>query len=195
MDAIFALIFIVYILSAVFQAVLGKDARKRQRGAGAPWPRTRIPGKRPDEGTHMPEGFPFPFPFEEILGDVREEEPSLSELAEDVSDQSMAYDEKETVAPWEDKSWGSLGPSLEGQSLEDMEGNDFYGLRVPDDLADDFDDTALMDDDIREFMDLPEPPAFEGWKLASKSAFIQGIIMSEVLKRPRTFSRYPVIRR
>jgi hypothetical protein len=196
MDAIFALIFIVYILSAVFQAVLGKGARKRQRGAGAPWPRTRIPGKRPDEGTHVPDGFPFPFPFEEIFGDAREEEPAQVELeSEDVTDEPMAYEEKEILGPWEDKSWGSLGPSLEGQSLEEIESNDFYGLRTDDDFADDFDNMALVDDDIAEFMALSEPFASERWKLASKSAVIQGIIMSEVLKRPKAFSRYPVTRK
>ncbi len=40
-----------------------------------------------------------------------------------------------------------------------------------------------------------EPPVFEGWRITSKSAVIQGLIMSEVLKRPKAFSRYPVIRK
>ncbi len=191
MDAIFALIFIVYILSAVFQAVLGKGARKRQRGGGAPWPRTRIPGTRPDEGAHIPDGIPFPFPFEEVFGDARREEPASIELeSEDVTDEPMVYEEKEILSPWEDKSWGSLGPSLEGQSLKEIESDDLYGLHTDDDFADDFDD-----DDIAEFMALSEPVSLEGWKLTSKAAVIQGIIMSEVLKRPKAFSRYPVIRK
>lgn len=196
MDGIFALIFIVYILSAVLQAVMGKDARKKQRGAGAPWPRTRVPGKRRDEGTHIPDGFPFPFPFEEVFGGTREEEPAPGELeSEEVTFEPMDYDEKEKVRPWEDKSWGSLGPSLEGHSLEDVESNDLYGLGIADDFADDFDAMAKIDDDIGEFMAPAEPPVFEGWRITSKSAVIQGLIMSEVLKRPKAFSRYPVIRK
>lgn len=196
MDAIFALIFIVYILSAVFQALLGKDPRRRQRGAGAPWPGTRIPRKRSDEGTRLPEGFPFPFPFEEISGDVHEEEPAVGELeADDATDEPMGHGEEEKVGPWEDKSWGSLGPSLEGQSLEEIESDDFYGLYDTDDFADDFDDMVKMDDDIAAFMALSEPVAFEGWELTSTSAVIQGIVMSEILKRPKAFSRYPAIRK
>lgn len=195
MDGIFALILIVYVLSAVFQAVLGKDARKRQRGAGAPWPRTHIPGRTPEEDAHVPDEFPFPFPFEEVFGEKQEAESSFDEMEpEDVSGEPVHYDEKETIRAWEDKSWGSLGPSLEGQSLEGPEGNELYSLHIADDFADDFDDMELTDD-AAEFMALAEPVAFEGWKPVSTRAVIQGIIMSEVLKRPKMFSRYPIIRK
>jgi hypothetical protein len=196
MDAIFALIFIVYILSAVVQAVLGKDARKRRQGAGEPWPGTHPPDKTSDEGAHVPNGFPFPFPFEDMFEEKHEEKPSRDDLEQgDVTAQPMDYYDRETVTPWEDKNWGSLGKSLEGQSFEEIERDEFYSLQIADDFADDFDSMALIGDDIAEFMALSEPAAFEGWKLTSKSAVIQGIIMSEVLKRPEAFSRYPVIRK
>lgn len=195
MDAIFALIFAVYILSAVVQAVLGKDARKRQRGAGAPWPKTYRPGKTLEGGPRIPREFPFPFPFEDTSRGEHEEELSHDDSEyEDITAEPMDYDGKEKVSPWEDKAWGSLGPSLEGQSLEELERDEFYDLHVADDFADDFDDMAI-DDDIAEFEVPVESSAFEPMEFGSKSAVIQGIIMSEVLKRPRTFSRYPVIRR
>lgn len=195
MDAIFALIFVVYILSAVFQAVLGKDARKRQRGAGAPWPGARPPGKTPDEAAPIPEGLPFPFPFEEIFGEKHEEEPSLEEFElTDETSEPIDFDDKGKVSPWEDKSWGSLGKSLEGQSPEEIERDEFYDLHVIDDFADDFDDIALIEDDIAELMVMSEPVPFELKEFTSRSSVIQGIIMSEVLKRPKAFSRYPVIR-
>ena len=188
MDAIFALIFIVYILSAVFQAVLGKGARKRQRGAGAPWPRTRIPGTRPDEGAHIPDGIPFPFPFEEVFGDARREEPASIELeSEDVTDEPMVYEEKEILSPWEDKTWGSLGPSLEGDDFPDfLDDSDFVA---------DLEDMGMADGDKEESVALARPRALEGLRLDTKSAIIQGIVMSEVLKRPKAFSRYPAIRK
>lgn len=192
MDAIFALILIVYILSAVVQAVLGKDARKRQRGAGAPWPGTYPPGKTLREEPPIPRGFPIPlpFPFEDASREESGEDLSQGDSEyEDMTLESMEDDEKEKVRPWEDKTWGSLGPSLEGQSLEEPERDEFYDLQV----ADDFDDMTI-DDDIADFVVPAEPPAFERMEFGSKSAVIQGIIMSEVLKRPKAFSRYPVIR-
>ncbi|HXL03720.1 MAG: hypothetical protein GX872_00630 [Firmicutes bacterium] len=195
MDAIFALIFIVYILSAVFQAVLKKDTRKRQRRAGAPWPETHPPGKIPDEGTPIPPGFPFPFPFEDVSKGGHEEEQFRDDLEyEDMTAQPADYDDKEKVVPWEDKSWGSLGPSLEGQSFEELEHDALYESHVDDDFHDDFDDIALMDDDVAEFMAFTESKAYKGMEFTSRSAVIQGIIMSEILKRPRAFSYYPIIR-
>ncbi len=160
---------------------MGKDAQRRQRGAGAPWPGMRPPAKTPDEtleeGTHVPQGFPFPFPFEEVTVSSTEADDLLP-----------------TVGPWEDKSWGSLGESLEGQSHEEAKQDEFYSRYFADDFADDFDDTALESDDIAEFMISTESAAFEWPGFTSKSAVVQGVIMSEVLKRPRAFSRYPIIR-
>lgn len=197
MDAIFALIFVVYILSAVVQAILGKNVRKRQRGAGAPWPGTYPPRKTPEEGTHIPTGipFPFPFPFEDAFKGEDEEELSRDDMEYvDSAAQPADYYERERVSPWEDKSWGSLGPSLEGQGFGELERDDFYDLHIDDDFADDFDDIALMDDDIAEFMALAKPQTFDREELTSRSSIIQGIIMSEVLKRPKAFSRHPIIR-
>ena len=111
MDGLFAIIFVIYIVSAVVQALLGKDARKRQRGAGAPWPGTYPPAKTPEEGTDIPEGFPFP--FEDVFKKSYEEESSLNDLGhDDATLLSTEDDHRPTVGPWEDKSWGSLGKSL-----------------------------------------------------------------------------------
>lgn len=192
MDAIFALIFIVYILSAVFQAVLKKDTRKRQRRAGAPWPETHPPGKIPDEGTPIPPGFPFPFPFEDVFLEKREEEamPDDGEPEEETVF-SGEDDRHKKVELWEDKSWGSLGESLEGETLEHAEYDDF----VRSGFADDFDDMDLEDDDVAELMVSEEAVAFKWEGFTSRSQVIQGIIMSEVLKRPKAFSRYSIIRK
>jgi hypothetical protein len=49
--------------------------------------------------------------------------------------------------------------------------------------------------DKEESVALARPRALEGLRLDTKSAIIQGIVMSEVLKRPKAFSRYPAIRK
>lgn len=53
----------------------------------------------------------------------------------------------------------------------------------------------MADGDKEESVALARPRALEGLRLDTKSAIIQGIVMSEVLKRPKAFSRYPAIRK
>lgn len=192
MDAIFALIFVFYILSAVVQALMGKDARRRQRGAGEPWPKVHPPGKTRDENVNIPQGFPFPFPFEDVFLEKHEEEamPDDGE-PEDETVFSSEDDRHKNVELWEDKSWGSLGESLEGISLEHAEYDDFARSG----FADDFDDIDLEEDDVAELMIPEDAVAFKWEGFTSRSQVVQGIIMSEVLKRPKAFSRYSNIRK
>ena len=197
MDSIFALIFIVYILSSIFQAMIDKNAKKGKRSAGAPWPKTSIPRKGTDKRVHPREfPFPFPFPFEEILEETPEDESDSGEI--ETLDKSLElddYDEKDKIRPWEDKKWGSLGPSLEGQTLAEIESDAFFRLYGTDDFADDFEDMVKTDLDMAAFIDVSDPPKVPPkWQFTSKSALIQGIIMSEVLKRPKGFLRYPINR-
>jgi len=189
MDGLFALIFIIYILSAVIQAVLGKDVRKRQRRAGAPWPGTSIPRTQREEESEIPEEFPFPFPFpfEEVFEGTPRETAEVQLESEDAVDQPVTYEDGETVSPWEDKTWGSLGPSLEGDDFPDfLDDSDFVA---------DLEDMGMADGDKEESVALARPRALEGLRLDTRSAIIQGIVMSEVLKRPKAFSRYPAIRK
>ena len=51
-----------------------------------------------------------------------------------------------------------------------------------------------LEDDFDEFMVPTRSVAFDRAQLTSRSAVIQGVIMSEVLGRPRAFSRYPMIK-
>src|SRR5690606_28572574 len=101
MDGLFALIFIIYILSAVIQAVLGKDVRKRQRRAGAPWPGTSNPRTQREVEREVPEEFPFPFPFpfEEVFEGTPRETAEVQLESEDAVDQPVTYEDGETVSP------------------------------------------------------------------------------------------------
>jgi hypothetical protein len=82
----------------------------------------------------------------------------------------------EKVRPWEDKAWGSLGTDIKEQSAEGLDNDEFYRLSWDGGLSEDTDSTGLMDEDIK--------------VLITRPAIIQGIIMSEILKRPKRFLHY-----